>query len=247
MSTKTQNPFLSEETDLSFIAKKLSELNYTDLSRLKELSEIQKRMSDMLVQRFEDNIAAFKKHMPEIGETFSNYRPQRSMDFFCMDNGIPNLSFVDNGDILYKTFDPLALCREQVKALLKQNNVRQTKYPIEKDPYGQIHFKYNNRISEIENSKPRDRNVTVAQFQSIWWNQTSIFFLHLCMPLTGLLFWTILKKTISVFTSCWASHPMIFIWILKSSIQLMAVSCQVPGLDMSTIQTTIKLTQCANF
>ncbi|MGN0916167.1 MAG: 6-hydroxymethylpterin diphosphokinase MptE-like protein [Succinivibrio sp.] len=164
---KTLDKVLNDELSLERLAAKTEQLTENDLQRLKDLTEKQKEMADFLIMRFQDNIEAFKQYMPDIAKTFEHYRPKRSMEFFCMENGIPNLIFLDINDIVYKTMDPFALCKKQVEILLDNESLLQSTYGNEYDPYGQIHFKFLNAIVGVEKSFERKKGATLKSVGSI--------------------------------------------------------------------------------
>ncbi len=152
--------------DINELAKITGPLKAEDLGKVKELIELQKIMSDGLINRFLDNIEAFKKYLPDIAKQFEHYRPQRTMDFFCTSNGIPNLMFVDNNDILYKTSDPFELCKLQVENCLKTVKIKQVHYPHEYDWCGQIHHRYLNEFVSIDEKAKRE-NLTPLDIGSV--------------------------------------------------------------------------------
>ncbi|NLK85446.1 MAG: motility associated factor glycosyltransferase family protein [Aeromonadales bacterium] len=166
-STNTTKNLITDESALDTLASKIGGLDEKDFAQINELSELQKQMSDFLIERFQNNIEAFKKYMPNIAKTFAHYTPKKTMEFFCMPNGIPNLIFIENNDILYKTFDPFALCKAQVDSILNKDCILQTHYNHEYDPYGQIHFKYLNQVVCIDESFKRDSSLSAAQLGSI--------------------------------------------------------------------------------
>lgn len=158
---------LNEAYDLDNLAKALGGLDSFDMEKIKELQKIQANMADFLIDRFAANIEAFKKHMPDVAKTFENYRPKKTMEFFCTGNGIPNLEFIDTHNIVYKTLDPFALCRIQIEYILKENGLSQIRYDPEWDPLGQIHFKYENATIKIEKSVERNRKATIEELKSV--------------------------------------------------------------------------------
>lgn len=130
-------------SDLDRIALKKGPLSPQEAARFKHLSQLQGQMSSMLIERFKRNIQVFSEFIPDIADTFRNYRPSRTLDFFCTENGIPNLMFPQNGnEILYKTDNPLELCKEQIDDVLSKQRYVGTGYSKEYDQFGQIHFRY---------------------------------------------------------------------------------------------------------
>ena len=159
--------FTHDNTDLFKLTSELKKITLETIQELTEISEIQHQMAAVLAQRFQDNLCAFNKYIPNIYNVFANYKPQRPMEFFCLKNGIPNLIFKDTNDILYRVADPFALSKFQVNNLISRDNISQLKYNHEHDPYGQLHFKYNNAIIEIEESVERDRTISPKDIASI--------------------------------------------------------------------------------
>lgn len=166
-SSRLREVLFSPDTNLDNIARDLESLNLDDKEKIKELTKKQQIMSDHLLDQFAINMEAFEKYMPDIAKTFKNYKPEKTMEFFCTDNGIPNLIFIESNDILYKTFDPFELCKKQINNIIENNIITQTRYGIEKDPYGQLHFKYLKSAVEIESSLKRDYTLTAKKIGSI--------------------------------------------------------------------------------
>ncbi len=130
-------------SEIELLALKKSPLTCDELERVRRLSKLQSSMSDELIERFYQNIEAFREFIPDIANTFAHYQPKTTLDFFCTENGIPNLQFPDrNKDILYKCDDPKALCDAQVAKALEDHVFTGTIYKKEQDNYGQIHFRY---------------------------------------------------------------------------------------------------------
>ncbi|WP_281072684.1 6-hydroxymethylpterin diphosphokinase MptE-like protein [Succinivibrio dextrinosolvens] len=151
-----------------------------DTSRLDKFEELKKNpalLADYLIDNFKNNILTLKKYYPEIAEKFENYSPQKSMDFFCSANGVPNVQFTEEQKLFYKqkskikytnylndilekkhilnTPDhncPLEFSKYIVKKILDQRLV--STFPrLEYDHHGQIHYKYFNKITEtVQNS-----------------------------------------------------------------------------------------------
>ena len=166
-SSKLRDVLFSPNTNLDNIAHDLKTLDLTDIEKIKELSQKQQVMSDHLIDQFAVNLEAFEQYMPDIAKTFKNYKPEKTMEFFCTDNGIPNLIFIESNDILYKTFDPFELCKKQITNIISNNSITQTRYCVEKDPYGQLHFKYLKSAVEIDESVKRDYSLTAKKIGSV--------------------------------------------------------------------------------
>lgn len=167
MTDNRINPFVHKDSELEHLEKKYADIFIKSLEDLDEITELQSVMKEDLVYRFQRNIEAFRKYIPEVAKTFEKYTPKTKMDFFCLKNQIPNLIFTDSNDILYKTEDPFELSKKQIDSIINNTNINQLQYKIEDDPYGQLHFKYNNRLIEIEQSRIRDKTVTPKQIESL--------------------------------------------------------------------------------
>ena len=53
-------------------------------------------MAAALPLRFEQNMAAFRQHIPHIADIYEAYQPTRPFRFFCNENGIPNLLWLED-------------------------------------------------------------------------------------------------------------------------------------------------------
>lgn len=156
-------------SDLDALALKQQPLTAKEVQRLKALSSLQGKMADMLIARFAQNIKAFEDFMPDIAATFKHYLPSTPLEFFCTENGIPNLIFPDKDhEILYKTDDPLALCDKQAELALQNHVFIGTGYKKEYDAYGQIHFRYlGEAVDTVKTALLNEkRNHTAAELKS---------------------------------------------------------------------------------
>lgn len=113
---------------------------------VQKLLELQQEMTAMLIERFNNNMEAFKLYMPSIYEQFVDFKPSESLEFICTSNGIPNLYFPERGEFFYKVFDPVELCNAQVDLVLEKSPFRQLNYGIDKELFGQIHHRYLNEM-----------------------------------------------------------------------------------------------------
>ena len=148
--------------------EEIDSLNNNELSEnnIEELKEIQMQMYQFLDERFCNNLESFKKYYPEIAKVFESYHPARHFEFFCSQNGIPNLFFPEENEFFYKTEDPIQYCQAEMDKYLSTAKVQQTKYQHEYDPFGQIHFKYSNHAVAIENSLPRNKELLIKDVKS---------------------------------------------------------------------------------
>lgn len=71
-----------------------------------------------LKKRFDENIKAFEKYLPDIGHELKKYSLKDKMHFCFGKNGIPNLVF-ENKELFFKCDDPVFFCRQQVDFLIK--------------------------------------------------------------------------------------------------------------------------------
>ncbi|MGL6124814.1 MAG: motility associated factor glycosyltransferase family protein [Shewanella sp.] len=105
----------------SLIAQQLLQAEQ-DVARMAEQAAQEEAMAEVLPRRFAANIAAFSAHMPAIAAQFQDYQPTRSFEFFCTDNGIPNLRWCDDGSTFYGV-DPFHYCSEQIDSVLRENSL----------------------------------------------------------------------------------------------------------------------------
>lgn len=154
--------------DIETLSLKDTPLNKTEIDRVKALTRLQSSMSDMLIARFAENIKAFKEFLPEIALQFEHYVPTTTLDFFCTENGIPNLMFPDkSGEILYKHDNPQVVCDEQAQKALHEHVFTGTQYKSEYDPYGQIHFRYlQEAVAKINAATQDEKLLTAEELQS---------------------------------------------------------------------------------
>lgn len=148
--------------DLDILSSLCECIEEQALKTVKDYAKLQQDMSDMLIWRFQNNLEAFKKYMPDVYRNFKDYRPQETLQFFCGPDGIPNLMIGERREILYKALHPYELCTLQVEHQIKEATFRQVKYDHEGDPFGQIHHRYMNMavdVIEKINIGPADRNV----------------------------------------------------------------------------------------
>ena len=90
------------------------------LDNYKNNSELQTWLNNFISQRFTNNIKALKNYFPNLAEKIENYRPTRPFDFFCDENGVTNLIFLDNNDILYKCSNPILFCQKQAENVISR-------------------------------------------------------------------------------------------------------------------------------
>lgn len=145
-----------------------------DTSRLDKYEELKKNpalLADYLIDNFKNNILTLKKYYPEIAEKFENYSPQKSMDFFCSANGVPNVQFTGEPNSIYQQRSKTTYLRYLNSVLENDTNINDCDCPykfseylinniltqrlvsvfprLEYDHHGQIHYKYFNKITEL--------------------------------------------------------------------------------------------------
>ncbi|MEJ6116235.1 motility associated factor glycosyltransferase family protein [Aeromonas salmonicida] len=120
-----------------------------ELSRLERQKKQEAAMLDVLPVRHQLNMAAFAKHMPGIHDYFKDYQPVRPFRFFCNDNGIPNILWLDEQVALYGE-DPFAEAQDQIAKVIEQSTLQCVDFAPQWYIDGQIHIKYNNEIAKLK-------------------------------------------------------------------------------------------------
>lgn len=120
----------------------------TELLRLNTQKEQESAMIEVLPIQFEKNMLAFSNFLPAIYEQFENFSPQRGFQFFCNENGIPNLLWNDSEDPFYG-YDPHLDCKKQIERVLNNANSIQTlSFSTEDNPLEFIHLDFMNEMME---------------------------------------------------------------------------------------------------
>lgn len=154
-----------DPSDLDAMSQKLTNPDDDTLvaDHLKNLLELQRDMGEMLINRFQNNMEAFRQLMPSIYEQFKNYRPKETLEFICTSNGIPNLFFPERNEFFYKVFDPVALCNSQVDIVLERSPLKQINYGVDNEQFGQIHHRYLNDIVRFNRKYvPNNQNLLLS-------------------------------------------------------------------------------------
>ncbi len=113
---------------------------------LKNQKEQERAMIEVLPVRFERNMDAFRRYIPTIYKEFNSYKPKREFDFFCNDNGIPNLLWRDDPRPFYGQ-DPYLDCKQQIERILNRGSSIQTlNFSIEDNPLEFIHLDFMNEM-----------------------------------------------------------------------------------------------------
>ena len=125
-------------------------------NRLEKINEQRKQnlaMQDILPARFERNINFMAQYLPDIAKKYRNYQPERTFEFFCTENGEPNLRWADSGDHFYGD-SPFAECNSQLEQVLTSASLIRFNMSVEADYFHQQHISYMNKlVSENKNIK----------------------------------------------------------------------------------------------
>ena len=118
----------------------------------KKDSSLQQWFKDFCQNRLESNLNAFNTFFENIYNQIDNYRPLRPYELFCTADGVANLYFLDSNTCLYnKGNDAIDFSKRQAEFFLNNVRFKKTVHKIEEDPYGQLHYKYDNElISRIQ-------------------------------------------------------------------------------------------------
>lgn len=118
------------------------------VERLSKQAEQEVAMAAVLPVRFSENIAAFDKYLPDIAAQFKNYSPIRPSRFFCSENGIPNLLWLDTNQAQYGD-DPYTECMKQIESILNSHTLTRIAFGKEENFFNQIHVDYLNQLVSI--------------------------------------------------------------------------------------------------
>lgn len=129
-----------------------------EVARLAKQAEQEKAMAAVLPVQFEKNIAVFEKLIPGIAKKFKNYKPTREFRFFCNENGIPNLLWVEENKALYGD-DPFSDCLLQIDSVLQSSNVMRLNFGTERNTFNQIHVEYMNDLTSLYLSAKKENKV----------------------------------------------------------------------------------------
>jgi Uncharacterized protein conserved in bacteria len=131
------------------------------LAKLSMQAEQEKAMAEVLPYRFQENMKALHKYLPDVAAIFESYTPTRSFRFFCNENGIPNLEWVDTHVAIYSD-DPYDDCKKQIHEILNNGTLLHIRFSPEKNDAKFIHVDYLNKLSICHNAadeqlKPIDK------------------------------------------------------------------------------------------
>ncbi|HHQ4683457.1 TPA: 6-hydroxymethylpterin diphosphokinase MptE-like protein [Aeromonas veronii] len=121
----------------------------SELVRLEKQKQQEIAMLEVLPVRFAMNMDAFKKFMPSIYVFFESYQPVRPFRFFCNENGIPNVLWLDEQVSIYGK-DPFIEAQEQIDEIIENSVLQSVGFAPQWYIDGQIHIKYNNEISQLK-------------------------------------------------------------------------------------------------
>jgi Uncharacterized protein conserved in bacteria len=107
--------------------------------------EQEKAMLDVLPLRFKNNIAAFRKFIPSISCRFESYQATRKFDFFCTDNGAPNIRWFDDGSYFYGS-EPFSECLSQIEYALNHCKIVRPTMSVSVDRFQEVHTQYINQL-----------------------------------------------------------------------------------------------------
>ncbi|MEV3812001.1 motility associated factor glycosyltransferase family protein [Aeromonas allosaccharophila] len=117
-----------------------------DALRIQKQAEQESAMSIALPLRFSQNIAAFRKYIPHVADTFESYRPVRPFRFFCNDNGQPNMAWLDDNIAVYGD-EPYLICETLVKEFMDKGGLSKFSFSQEDNPLGFMHVECLNKLN----------------------------------------------------------------------------------------------------
>ncbi|WP_323926773.1 motility associated factor glycosyltransferase family protein [Aeromonas caviae] len=119
-----------------------------EVTRLKAQKEQEEAMLKVIPARFKRNMDAFHRYIPAIYEQFKDFKPRKKFEFFCTENGVPNLLWSDNKKSFYGA-DPFEECKLQVDSVLNgRNSITTIEFSREDNPLDFIHVKYMNKMMD---------------------------------------------------------------------------------------------------
>lgn len=137
-----------------------------EVARLVEQAEQERAMAAVLPVQFTRNIAVFEKLMPGIAKNFKNYKPTREFRFFCNENGIPNLLWVEENKSLYGD-DPFSDCAKQIDNVFSEAKVHRFNFAVENNRFNQIHIDYLNKLVEIYRKGEKELEIQKKNGESV--------------------------------------------------------------------------------
>ena len=119
------------------------------LEKIKQIAEQEKAMQAVLPLRFSANMQAFERLIPAIFNKFKDYIVTRELEFFCTENGEPNIRWKDNGHAFYGP-NPFADCQRQIEHTLNATPIMQFERNHEYDAFGQEHIVFFNQLTAAQ-------------------------------------------------------------------------------------------------
>ena len=120
-----------------------------------------------LLGRFSINLKAFEKYYPSIAKPLKNYTPLKTFDFIYEENNSLNIKFTDTNCPFYNTNNVIEYSKEQVLKFINENSIQNDSYSKIEDKYGQISFKYTNRLVNIDNENIKSNELGLSYVNSI--------------------------------------------------------------------------------
>lgn len=114
-------------------------------ARLALQAEQEEALRQVVPIRYQSNLAAFEKYMPDVANTFRDYKPVRAFRLFCTGNGIPNLEWLDTSTAIYGE-DPYLICSQQIKEILAASALTRVDFSEEYNPVNFFHLDYLNEM-----------------------------------------------------------------------------------------------------
>lgn len=126
----------------------------SEIIRLQRQKEQEQAMLDVLPVRFDNNMAAFKKYIPSVYEQFKTYNTTRPFRFFCNENGIPNILWLDN-EVSFYGENPYEYSESQIEQVLCRSKIDKFSFSVENDLFNQAHVQYLNKLCELYDEAER--------------------------------------------------------------------------------------------
>jgi hypothetical protein len=118
------------------------------LDLMAEKARLEKALAHSMPRKFEENILAFEKYMPQIAAQFRHYRPKETQ-MVCSLSGAANL--IDNltGRPLYGD-DPVEQSRQQVEEVIENPKYTRLAFSLDEEVENTfIHTKYMHKIHQV--------------------------------------------------------------------------------------------------
>lgn len=125
-----------------------------EIMRLQQQKEQEQAMIDVLPVRFDRNMAAFQNFIPSVYEKFKDYNPARPFRFFCNENGIPNILWLDN-EVSFYGDNPYEYSEAQIEQILCRSKIDKFSFSVENDLFNQAHVQYLNKLCELYKKSER--------------------------------------------------------------------------------------------